>query len=82
MIRPYSAKIWDVEATPTLAVLKGHEAAVENAAFSPDGRRVATASDDKTARIWDADTGRQLAVLSGHRETVYTARFSPDGRRV
>jgi WD40 repeat protein len=33
-------------------VLKGHADAVYNAAFSPDGKRIVTASDDGTARIW------------------------------
>ena len=35
-------------------------------AFSPDGRRIVTASCDRTARIWDAATATPLAVLSGH----------------
>ena len=52
------------------------------AAFSPDGRRIVTASVDQTARIWDAATARQLAVLSGHGDDVYSAAFSPDGRRI
>jgi WD40 repeat protein len=34
------------------AVLRGHESRVLSAAFSPDGARVVTASDDRTARIW------------------------------
>ena len=49
-----------------LAVLSGHGGAVMAAAFSPDGRRIVTASGDQTARIWDAATATQLAVLSGH----------------
>ena len=53
-----------------------------SAAFSPDGARVVTASDDKTARVWDAATGKAIAVLSGHDDQVWSAAFSPDGARV
>ena len=59
------------------AILTGH-----SAAFSPDGKRVVTASADKTARVWDADSGRPLASLQGHTEPVESAAFSPDGKRV
>src|SRR5271166_1909826 len=52
------------------------------AAFSPDGKRVVTVSDDKTARVWDADTGKPLASLQGHTQSVRSAAFSPDGKRV
>jgi WD40 repeat protein len=65
-----------------VAVLSGHQRAVLSAAYSPDGRRIVTASGDQTARVWDAVTGVQLAVLSGHRATVASASYSPDGRRI
>jgi hypothetical protein len=63
-------------------ILSGHEDAARSAAFSPDGRRIVTASFDKTARIWDAATGREIAVLRGHGDGVFSAAFSPDGTRI
>jgi TPR repeat protein len=62
-------------------VLSGHAGIVYVAAYSPDGTRIVTASDDKTARIWDARTGAQLAVLSGH-DRINFAAYSPDGSRI
>ena len=58
-----------------------HNGPVYMAAFSADGRRVITASDDGTARVWDATTGRPAgAPLKVHLRS--DAVFSPDGRRV
>jgi WD40 repeat protein/tRNA A-37 threonylcarbamoyl transferase component Bud32 len=51
-------------------------------AFAPDGTRIVTGSDDKTARVWDARTGKQLAVCAAHASPVRVVRFSPDGARV
>ena len=53
-----------------------------SAAFSGDGKRVVTASEDKTARIWDAESGKEIAVLKGHDQAVHSAAFSGDGKRV
>src|SRR5215472_6713559 len=51
-------------------VLAGHSGSISVAAFSPDGRRVVTASDDRTARLWDAASGAEIAVLKGHTDSV------------
>ncbi|MCZ8048580.1 MAG: AAA-like domain-containing protein [Microcystis sp. LE19-41.2A] len=62
--------------------LLAHQNTVITAAFSPDGKRIVTASEDNTARVWDAETGREIASLNGHQKAVITAAFSPDGKRI
>lgn len=62
--------------------LVGHDGPVTRARFSPDGRRVATSSADRTVRIWDAESGKTLRILTGHDERVNTVDWSPDSRRV
>jgi WD40 repeat protein len=60
-----------------------HEDGVSSAAFSPDGKRIVTASWDKTARVWDAESGKLIGVpLTGHEGGVSSAAFSPDGKRI
>jgi hypothetical protein len=63
------------------ATLRGHEAWVNSAAFSPDGKWVVTASYDETARVWASATGNEMVVLH-HEGTVWSAAFSPDGQWV
>src|SRR5262249_7697776 len=62
--------------------LAGHEHVVTFAAFSSDGSRIVTTSDDPTARLWKAATGGEIAVLRGHDHSVTSAAFSRDGSRV
>jgi WD40 repeat protein len=61
---------------------EGHSDSVTSAVFSPDGKRIASASGDRTVKIWDATTGKLLATLSGHSDSVISAVFSPDGKRI
>jgi hypothetical protein len=59
-----------------------HKGPVNAAAFAPEGARVATASDDKTARVWDAATGAPIGKPLQHDGEVVSVAFSPDGALV
>ena len=76
------ALLWDALSGRVIRRFEGHGAQVYDAAFSPDGKQIVTASFDNTARIWDAATGATIAVLSGHSASVLSAAFSPQGDRI
>ena len=65
-----------------LLTLKGHINGVDSVAFSPDGTRIVTGSEDKTAKVWDAKTGSETLTLKGHTREVTSVAFSPDGTRI
>ena len=71
-------RVWDI-ATGTLHNLSGHRKVVQDVAFSPDGRLIASASQDTTIRIWDAETYELRATLP-HERPVFGLAFHPRGR--
>ena len=80
--------LWDVS-NPKASVqlgapLRGHGDAVQSVAFSPDGKTLASGSDDKTIILWDVSNPKipvQLgAPLRGHGDLVFSVAFSPDGK--
>ena len=69
------------KALPSFIATFDHQDSVNDAAFSPDGTRILTASWDKTAKLWDAASGK-LVVSFAHQGIVWRAAFSSDGTRI
>jgi WD40 repeat protein len=51
-------------------------------AFSPDGKRLASASWGDSVKVWDATSGADLPTLRGHTSTVHAVAYSPDGTQL
>jgi hypothetical protein len=67
---------------PELLTLRGHTNTVLRLAYSPDGRRLASGSADRTVKVWDLGTGQEVLSLKGHTHLIWATAFSPDGRQL
>ncbi|MBN9119889.1 MAG: hypothetical protein J0I06_12135 [Planctomycetes bacterium] len=72
--------VWALASKRVLFALKGHSEVVNAVCFSPDGSRIATASNDTHAIVWDAADGRPLHKLAGHWRWASAVAFAPDGK--
>jgi WD40 repeat protein len=81
---PHEAWIYLVSlpAGQIVRTLRGHAETVIAVKFFPDGKRLASCGEDKTARIWNVETGHCDQVLTGHTGHVYDLAISPDGQRI
>ena len=75
-------RLWNSRTGKEIANLKGHTSLVYAVAYFPSGRRLATASDDRTIKLWDIATGEDVFTLRGHTSGVVSLAVSRDGREI
>ncbi len=77
-----SARIWNAQTGEQVLELPGHIGAVTSVAFSPDGKRVVSCSDNKSIKIFDASTGTTTLRIEQHDDRVNCLAWSNDGSRI
>jgi WD40 repeat protein/predicted transcriptional regulator len=82
IVTGYSVYIYGFSGGLLQRTIAGHSDSVNSVSWSPDGKRLASASNDNTVRIWNVTSGEEIATFNGHGEVVRTVRWSPDGTRI
>ena len=86
-LTPVTTKPPQVSTTPPILQVDpgGHKAVIRDVTFTPDGRYLVSAADDKLIRVWDLETGKTVRTLrgqigAGNEGKIYAMALSPDGR--
>lgn len=76
----YQIQLWDAGSGRETAVLKGPAGFIQSLAFAPDGRALASASQDTTVRLWDLGTRTERTLVKPTGTGVGSLAFAPDGK--
>ena len=72
---------WVCKINPSCPVT-GHSRSVSAVAWSPDGSKLVSGSQDETVKVWDVASGLEVCTLRGHEEDVNSVAWSPDGSKL
>jgi tricorn protease-like protein len=72
-------QVWDSR-NRRVTHLRGHNQNVDRVAYSCDGSRWASASDDTSVTVWDGSTNEEIYTIKKHVKPVHGLAFSPDGK--
>jgi len=73
--------VWSIGKRRAVLEIRGHKGPVRAVGVTPDGRRIVSASTDKTLKVWDAVNGSAIATFTGQWEQ-HSLDMAPDGRHV
>lgn len=73
---------WKTTSTAAVRTYTGYGGFVHTVCFSPAGKTIAAAGQDKTIRIWNLGDGKELHSIKAHASTIYSLAYSPDGKQL
>ena len=71
-------QVWDAATGLLLQIFEGYSSWVQFVAFSPDGQKIVSGSDNKMVRVWDAVTGLLLQIFKNYSDWIQSMVFSSD----
>ena len=75
-------RLWNLRLGRVQKTLCGHTKSVTSIVFTPDGKLLASGSEDTTIKFWDVATGEEVATLQGHAKRINSLAFTPDGEKL
>src|SRR4051812_2720767 len=65
-----------------MLILKGHTNSVQALVYTPDGRTLISAGDDRRIRLWDVQNGKEWGWLGDHTDAILSLSLHPSGKQL